>query len=44
MIKPFHELTAFALAALVLAHVGAALKHQFIDRDRLLGRMGIGPV
>ena len=43
-IKPFHELTAFALAALVLAHVGAALKHQFIDRDRLLGRMGIGPV
>jgi cytochrome b561 len=42
MIKPFHELTAFALAALVLAHVGAALKHQFIDRDRLLGRMGIG--
>jgi len=44
MIKPFHELTAFALAALVIAHVGAALKHQFIDRDRLLGRMGIGPV
>ena len=44
VIKPFHELTAFALAALVLAHVGAALKHQFIDRDRLLGRMGIGPV
>jgi cytochrome b561 len=43
-IKPFHMLTAFALAALVLAHVGAALKHQFIDRDRLLGRMGIGPV
>lgn len=43
-IKPFHRLTAFALAALVLAHVGAALKHQFIDRDRLLGRMGLGPV
>jgi cytochrome b561 len=43
-IKPFHMLTAFALAALVLAHVGAALKHQFLDRDRLLGRMGIGPV
>jgi cytochrome b561 len=32
------------LAALVIAHVGAAFKHQFIDRDRLLGRMGIGPV
>ncbi len=38
-IKPFHELTAFALAALVLAHVGAALKHQFLDRDGLIGRM-----
>jgi cytochrome b561 len=44
MIKPVHALSAFALAALVVAHVGAALKHQFIDRDRLLGRMGIGPV
>jgi cytochrome b561 len=43
-IKPFHALAAFALAGLVLAHVGAALKHQFFDRDRLLGRMGIGPV
>ena len=27
---------------LVGLHVAAALKHQFIDRDRLLGRMGIG--
>ena len=27
------------LAALVLAHVGAALKHHFIDRDGLLHRM-----
>ena len=32
------------LDALALGHIGAALKHQFIDRDRLLGRMGIGPV
>jgi cytochrome b561 len=44
VIKPLHALSAFSLAALVIAHVGAALKHQFIDRDRLLGRMGIGPV
>ncbi|MEY4908339.1 MAG: hypothetical protein RL260_2057 [Pseudomonadota bacterium] len=44
VIKPLHALSAFSLAALVVAHVGAALKHQFIDRDRLLGRMGIGPV
>ncbi|MFM2055574.1 MAG: hypothetical protein RL456_3611 [Pseudomonadota bacterium] len=42
-IKPLHALSAFSLAALVVAHVAAALKHQFIDRDRLLGRMGIGP-
>ena len=41
-IKPFHALSAWTLAALVVLHVGAALKHQFIDRDRLLGRMGIG--
>ena len=38
-IKPFHKYLAFALAALVLAHVGAALKHQFLDRDGLLARM-----
>jgi cytochrome b561 len=41
-IKPLHELAAWSLAALVIAHVGAALKHQWIDRDRLLARMGIG--
>jgi cytochrome b561 len=41
-IKPFHALSAWTLAALVVLHVAAALKHQFIDRDRLLGRMGIG--
>ena len=28
-----------ALVALLLAHVGAALKHHFIDRDGLLHRM-----
>lgn len=44
MIKPLHKLAAFGLAALVLLHVAAALKHQIVDRDRLLGRMGIGPV
>lgn len=42
-IKPLHELSAFGLAGLVALHVAAALKHQFIDRDRLLGRMGLGP-
>ena len=38
-IKPWHAAAAFALAALVLLHVAAALKHQFIDRDGLLARM-----
>ena len=27
------------LAVLILAHVGAALKHHFIDRDGLIQRM-----
>ncbi|MEY4754540.1 MAG: hypothetical protein RJA44_2215 [Pseudomonadota bacterium] len=42
LIKPWHKLSAFALALLALMHIGAALKHQFIDRDGLLARMGIG--
>jgi len=39
LIKPWHEIAAFGLAALVALHVAAALKHQFIDRDGLLDRM-----
>lgn len=38
-IKPWHALSAYALAVLVALHVAAALKHQFIDRDGLIGRM-----
>ena len=34
-----HELLAFTLAALVLLHLAAALKHQWIDRDGLINRM-----
>ena len=41
-IKPLHKILAFTLAALVLAHVAAALKHHFIDRDGLLNRMRPG--
>ncbi|MFT3812220.1 MAG: cytochrome b [Acidovorax sp.] len=41
-IKPFHKFSAYALAALVLMHVGAALWHQFIVRDGLLSRMRWG--
>ncbi len=39
LIKPWHEISAFALAGLVLLHVGAAVKHHFIDKDGLLQRM-----
>jgi cytochrome b561 len=39
LIKPLHKFSTFALAGLVVMHVAAALKHQFIDRDGLLARM-----
>jgi cytochrome b561 len=42
VLKSSHHLLAFALAVVVLGHVGAALKHQFIDRDGLLRRMWPG--
>ncbi|MCV2367517.1 cytochrome b [Roseateles oligotrophus] len=37
--KLAHKLLAYGLTALILAHLGAALKHHFIDRDGLLQRM-----
>ena len=40
-IKPWHERSAMLMAALVLLHVAGALKHQFIDRDGLIARMGL---
>jgi cytochrome b561 len=39
LIKPWHEISALAMAALVLLHVAGALKHALIDRDGLLQRM-----
>ncbi len=39
-LKDVHELLGeYLLVALVLAHAGAAIKHQFIDRDGLMRRM-----
>lgn len=38
-IKPLHEISAWVLAAVVLLHIGAALKHHFINRDGVLARM-----
>lgn len=34
-----HEVLVFVTLALVVLHVGAALKHQFVDRARVAGRM-----
>ena len=39
LLKEMHEALNFLLLGAVLAHVGAALKHQFIDRDVILARM-----
>lgn len=38
-----HGIMSKLLLALLVAHIGAALFHQFFRRDRLLGRMGLGP-
>ena len=37
-----HGIVARVLIALLIGHIGAALWHQFIRRDRLLARMGLG--
>ncbi|MCW5626539.1 MAG: cytochrome b [Burkholderiales bacterium] len=39
LLKEAHENLAFLMAALVVLHVAAALKHHFIDRDDILARM-----
>jgi len=41
-IKPAHAWLAYALAALVVLHVAAGLKHHFVDHDGLLNRMRPG--
>jgi cytochrome b561 len=41
LIKPWHQISAFAFAGLVVLHIAAALKHQFVDRDGLLKRMSL---
>ena len=37
-----HGAGAFVLTGLACVHVGAALHHQFVRRDRLFSRMGVG--
>jgi cytochrome b561 len=38
-LETVHELLNYGMLALVALHVAAALKHQFIEKDRLLSRM-----
>lgn len=39
VLKPWHRALAWTLALIVVAHIAAALKHQFIEHDGLLSRM-----
>lgn len=41
-LKEIHELLANGLMVLVGLHILAALKHQFVDKDGLIGRMTFG--
>ena len=38
-LKLLHKTLNFSLAGLVILHIAAAIKHQFVDRDGLLTRM-----
>ncbi|MGR4866589.1 cytochrome b [Caulobacter sp. LARHSG274] len=38
-----HRLLGFTMAALLILHIGAALKHRFLDKDGVLGRMSLWP-
>ena len=39
LLKEVHESLNFAMLGLVLAHIGAAFKHHFIEHDEVLARM-----
>jgi cytochrome b561 len=38
-LKEVHEWAAWALLALVVLHIAAALKHRFVDHDDVMNRM-----
>lgn len=40
--RTVHGLMSRAMLGLLALHIGAALYHQFVRRDRLLARMGVG--
>lgn len=39
LMKDMHEYMAMAIAALLALHIGAALKHHFVNKDDVLTRM-----
>ena len=39
ILKSLHHYLSYAMAALIVAHIAAALKHHFVDGDGLLNRM-----
>ena len=41
-LKTLHHLCTYVLGALAALHIAAALKHQWLDGDHLLARMGLG--
>ena len=43
VLRGLHVGSAFTLAAMVLLHVAATFKHQFVDRDGLMARMWPAP-
>ncbi|NIZ03950.1 cytochrome b [Thalassospira lucentensis] len=43
-LKTVHWLLSWAIVVLVVGHIGAALKHHFIDRDATLRRMLPGKI
>ena len=42
LMSTVHLATSWVIAAAIVLHVAAALKHALIDRNRLLARMGVG--
>jgi cytochrome b561 len=42
LLATVHQVLNYTLLALVILHVGAALKHHFIERRPFLQRMGLG--
>lgn len=41
-IETFHLYGGWVMLLLLVLHIGGALKHQFVDRERELARMGLG--